>query len=167
MSRSTDKEAMPDNRKSGGQPQHQQSQPQQSQPQQQQPQPQQQQPQQQSGQPRQPQQQMPQQKQHGQQQKAPQSNQDQQHQQPQSQPQEKPKQQQQSMPSMDEIKGGWKQQVGAAKIAWGKLTEDELLQSEGRAQRLAGLVQERYAITRDEADKQVKGFFDKVNKAIN
>ena len=74
------------------------------------------------------------------------------------------RQQQQSMPSLpssDELKGKWKQQVGAAKIAWGKLTEDELLRLEGHEQKLAGLVQERYAITRDEADKQVKSFFDK------
>jgi uncharacterized protein YjbJ (UPF0337 family) len=66
-----------------------------------------------------------------------------------------------SLPSADEIKGRWKQQVGAAKIAWGKLTEDELLKLEGQEQKLAGLVQERYAITRDEADRQVKSFFEK------
>ena len=66
-----------------------------------------------------------------------------------------------SIPSVDEMKGKWKQQVGAAKIAWGKLTEDELLKLEGHEQKLAGLVQERYAITRDEADKQVKSFFEK------
>jgi uncharacterized protein YjbJ (UPF0337 family) len=66
-----------------------------------------------------------------------------------------------TLPSVDELKGKWKQQVGAAKIAWGKLTEDELLRLEGHEQKLAGLVQERYAITRDEADKQVKEFFAK------
>ena len=66
-----------------------------------------------------------------------------------------------SLPSVDEIKGQWKQHIGAAKIAWGKLTEDELLKLEGHEQKLAGLVQERYAVTRDEADKQVKAFFDK------
>jgi uncharacterized protein YjbJ (UPF0337 family) len=66
-----------------------------------------------------------------------------------------------NLPSVDEVKGKWKQQIGAAKIAWGKLTEDELLRLEGHQQKLAGLVQERYAITRDEADKQVKSFFEK------
>ncbi|PIQ38718.1 MAG: general stress protein CsbD [Lysobacterales bacterium CG17_big_fil_post_rev_8_21_14_2_50_64_11] len=66
-----------------------------------------------------------------------------------------------SLPSIDELKGKWKQRVGSAKIVWGKLTEDELLKSEGHAQKLAGLVQERYAITRDEADKQVSDFFKK------
>ena len=48
-----------------------------------------------------------------------------------------------NMPSSDEIKGKWKQQMGAAKIAWGKLTDDELLQAEGHQQKLTGLVQER------------------------
>jgi uncharacterized protein YjbJ (UPF0337 family) len=66
-----------------------------------------------------------------------------------------------SLPSADELKGKWKQQVGAAKIAWGKLTEDELLESQGHIEKLAGLVQERYAVSRDEADQQVKSFLDK------
>ena len=52
------------------------------------------------------------------------------------------------MTSMDAIKGQWKQHVGAAKIAWGKLTEDELLKAEGRQEKLVGLVQERYADSR-------------------
>ena len=67
-----------------------------------------------------------------------------------------------SLPTIDELKGQWKQHIGAAKIAWGKLTEDELLKLEGHEQKLAGLVQERYAVTRDEADKQVKAFVEKV-----
>jgi len=66
-----------------------------------------------------------------------------------------------SLPSADELKGKWAQQVGAAKVAWGRLTEDELLKLEGHEQKLAGLVQERYAITRDEAEKQVRNFFEK------
>ena len=70
-----------------------------------------------------------------------------------------------SLPSADVIKGKWKQQVGAAKIAWGKLTEDELLKIEGHEEKLAGLVQERYGVTRDDAKKQVKAFFDK-NKDV-
>lgn len=66
-----------------------------------------------------------------------------------------------NIPSKDEIKGQWKQQIGAAKIAWGNLTDDELLKVEGHEQKLAGLIQERYAITRDEAMAQVKAFFEK------
>ncbi len=66
-----------------------------------------------------------------------------------------------NLPSADEIKGKWKQQVGAARILWGKLTEDELLQSEGHAQRLTGLVQERYGINRGEAEQEVRSFLNK------
>lgn len=66
-------------------------------------------------------------------------------------------------PSTDQIKGQWKQHVGAAKTAWGKLTEDEFLQAEGQQEKLVGLIQERYAITRDAAQKLVKEFMDKHN----
>jgi uncharacterized protein YjbJ (UPF0337 family) len=66
-----------------------------------------------------------------------------------------------NLPSVSEVKGKWKQMVGAARIAWGRLTEDELLQLEGHQQKLSGLVQERYAITRAEAESQVQAFFDR------
>ena len=66
-----------------------------------------------------------------------------------------------NLPGQDEIKGKWKQQVGAAKIAWGKLTDDEILESEGHLEKLAGLVQERYAVESDEASRQVQEFFAK------
>lgn len=65
------------------------------------------------------------------------------------------------IPTQEQLKGQWKQQMGAAKVAWGKLTDDELLKIEGHEEKLAGLVQERYAITKAEADAQVKGFFAK------
>jgi uncharacterized protein YjbJ (UPF0337 family) len=44
---------------------------------------------------------------------------------------------------------------------WSKFTDDELLQLEGEEQKLAGLVQERYAVSRDEAARQARSFFDK------
>lgn len=67
----------------------------------------------------------------------------------------------QSMPLSEKINVKWKQQVGAAKEMWGKLTHDELLETEGRAEKLTSLVQERYAINQEEAKKQVKQFIDK------
>ena len=67
----------------------------------------------------------------------------------------------QGAPGVEGVKGKWKQLIGAAKIAWGKLTDDELLKSEGHQQKLAGLIQERYAITHDEAHNQVKVFLEK------
>ena len=65
-----------------------------------------------------------------------------------------------SVPSLDALKGKWRQQMGAAKLTWGKLTDDELMKLEGQAEKLTGLIQERYAITRDAAARQVKNFFD-------
>jgi uncharacterized protein YjbJ (UPF0337 family) len=66
------------------------------------------------------------------------------------------------IPSADEMKGKWKRHLGAAKIAWGELTEDEILKVEGREDKLAGVIQERYAVTRGEAERQVKDFFAKL-----
>lgn len=44
------------------------------------------------------------------------------------------------------------------------MTDDELLKVEGQEQKLAGLIQERYAISRDEAVAQVKAFVEKSKK---
>ena len=68
---------------------------------------------------------------------------------------------QQSMPNMGAIKGQWMQRMGEAKAAWGKLTDDELMQAEGDAEKLTGLIQERYAINREEAESQVKALLEK------
>jgi len=65
-----------------------------------------------------------------------------------------------AVPSLGELQGKWRQQVGAAKLLWGKVTEDELLKLEGHADKLTGLIQERYALTRDAAAKQVRAFLD-------
>ena len=68
-----------------------------------------------------------------------------------------------SLPSVEALKGKWQQYVGAARIAWGELTEDELLKLEGHTGKLAGLIHERYAVTRDEAELQLKRFLAKHN----
>ncbi|WP_405118184.1 CsbD family protein [Pseudomonas leptonychotis] len=60
-----------------------------------------------------------------------------------------------------QLKGIWKQQLGSAKSAWGRLLHDERLISQGRAQRLAGLLQARYAFSRVDADAQVQSFIAK------
>ncbi|HUH40852.1 MAG TPA: CsbD family protein [Castellaniella sp.] len=60
----------------------------------------------------------------------------------------------------DIIAGKWKQLTGKAKGMWGEISDDELLRTEGNAERLAGLIQERYGKTKDEANKEVQDFFD-------
>lgn len=58
----------------------------------------------------------------------------------------------------DRIKGKWKQLSGTMKEKWGKLTDDDLQVAEGNAEYLAGRVQERYGLARDEAERQVREF---------
>lgn len=55
----------------------------------------------------------------------------------------------------DTIKGQFDQFIGAAKSEWGKLTDDDFMRVSGDLQKLKGAVQERYGITKDEAEKQV------------
>ena len=60
----------------------------------------------------------------------------------------------------DIVAGKWKQLTGKAKAAWGELTDDELTRVEGNAELLTGMIQERYGKTREEAEKEVRTFFD-------
>ena len=55
----------------------------------------------------------------------------------------------------DTFKGQWTQIKGRVREQWGKLTNDDLDQIQGRAEQLVGRVQERYGIARDEAKRQV------------
>lgn len=58
----------------------------------------------------------------------------------------------------DKIKGQWKQLAGSIKSKWGKLTDNDLTVAEGNSEYLAGKVQERYGIAKDEAKRQVEQF---------
>lgn len=58
----------------------------------------------------------------------------------------------------DTIQGKWKQLKGSMQQKWGKLTNDDLDVAEGNAEYLAGKIQERYGIARDEAKDAVREF---------
>ena len=58
----------------------------------------------------------------------------------------------------DIIKGKWKQLNGKIKTQWGKPTDDDLTVAEGNRDYLAGKVQERYGVTKDAAEQQVRDF---------
>jgi len=56
----------------------------------------------------------------------------------------------------------WPGHVAAAQLHWSELTDIELRDIEGRQPMLATLVQQRYAITQEAADEQVRRFFAKL-----
>ncbi len=58
----------------------------------------------------------------------------------------------------DTVKGDWKQFKGKVKEQWGKLTDDDLNRIEGKRDQLAGAIEKRYGIAKDEADRQVTAF---------
>ncbi len=58
----------------------------------------------------------------------------------------------------DTIGGNWKQFVGKAREQWGKLTDSDWESLAGKKDQLVGKIQERYGITRDEAQKQYDEF---------
>lgn len=64
------------------------------------------------------------------------------------------------VPYIDPINRKWKRWVEDAGLAWGQLTDDDLLELETRQKTLGALVRARYALSADEADKQVTRFIE-------
>lgn len=60
------------------------------------------------------------------------------------------------------LEGKWKQLRGNFKEQWGKLTDDDLKESEGKRDKLIGKIQERYGVARSEAEKRFDEFVDKL-----
>ena len=56
------------------------------------------------------------------------------------------------------IKGAWNQSQGEVKVQWGKLTDNDVLEIDGRRDILVGKIQTRYGVSREEAERQVGGF---------
>ena len=66
-----------------------------------------------------------------------------------------------SGPLAEIIRRNWRQLAGFARIAWDELTLDELIRTQGDAQQLTDLVQRRYDMPREDAQKQVMSFFER------
>ncbi len=64
----------------------------------------------------------------------------------------------------DQVKGQWKQMKGSARKQWGKLTDDDLDVIAGERERLSGVIQQRYGITKEEAEKQIASWNPSVSE---
>lgn len=63
---------------------------------------------------------------------------------------------------MKNISGAkWKQVKGSIKEKWGKLTNNEIDVINGRIDQLVGKLEEKYAIKREEAEKDVRVWYER------
>ena len=54
----------------------------------------------------------------------------------------------------DQFEGKWKQLKGTVKQRWGKFTDDDITALSGKKDELVGKIQERYGITREQAERE-------------
>jgi uncharacterized protein YjbJ (UPF0337 family) len=60
----------------------------------------------------------------------------------------------------DILKGKWLEIKGSVKEKWGKLTDNDIGESEGKGEKLLGLLQNRYGYIKYKADPQYKDTVD-------
>jgi uncharacterized protein YjbJ (UPF0337 family) len=65
----------------------------------------------------------------------------------------------------DVIKGQWKQIRGKSKEWWGKLTDDDLNQIDGKREQLVGKLQEKYGYTKEKAAHDISERLKELEKA--
>jgi uncharacterized protein YjbJ (UPF0337 family) len=65
----------------------------------------------------------------------------------------------------DIVEGNWNQWKGHLKEKWGDLTDDDIQKLDGKKDQLAGAIQERYGIARDEADRQIDEWSSNLKEA--
>jgi uncharacterized protein YjbJ (UPF0337 family) len=56
------------------------------------------------------------------------------------------------------LKGNWNEIKGKVRERWGRLTNNDLEQIQGRSEQLLGKLQRAYGLTKDEAQRQVEAF---------
>jgi uncharacterized protein YjbJ (UPF0337 family) len=66
----------------------------------------------------------------------------------------------------DQIKAEWKEVRGKARVAWGKLTDDDLEQIRGNSDQLVAALQRRYGVAKEEAQRQVSEWTQKLKQKI-
>jgi uncharacterized protein YjbJ (UPF0337 family) len=60
------------------------------------------------------------------------------------------------------VEGNWKQFTGKVKEQWGKLTDDDLTEINGRREQLEGKIQQRYGYAKDQTKKEVDDWFNRL-----
>jgi uncharacterized protein YjbJ (UPF0337 family) len=64
----------------------------------------------------------------------------------------------------DIILGKWKEIAGEIQNKWGSISENELQKVKGNVTALVGLVQQKFGVSKEEAEKKVEELLAKYNK---
>lgn len=64
----------------------------------------------------------------------------------------------------DILKGKWHELKGDVKIKWGKLTDDDLTVVNGNAEKLVGILQTKYGLSKDKAQAEYNEFISSRKK---
>jgi uncharacterized protein YjbJ (UPF0337 family) len=63
----------------------------------------------------------------------------------------------------NEIEGRWQEFRGQVKSKWAKLTDDDLMNLEGKRDRLVGSIQTRYGIAKEQAERQIDEWISRLD----
>ena len=69
--------------------------------------------------------------------------------------------------NQDILQGKWKQVRGEIKSWWGRLTNDDIDRIGGSFDKLAGILQERYGYSKEEAQRNIADFMDQVENKLD
>ena len=64
----------------------------------------------------------------------------------------------------DQVAGKWKQVKGSVRQQWGKLTDDDIEQIAGNRDKFVGVLQERYGIAKDEAQRRADDWLKSIRE---
>jgi uncharacterized protein YjbJ (UPF0337 family) len=67
----------------------------------------------------------------------------------------------------DIFEGKFKEISGEIKKKWGELTDDEIRKSEGNAESLAGIIQQKFGMEKDEATRNVSEFMRDLDRKFS
>jgi uncharacterized protein YjbJ (UPF0337 family) len=58
----------------------------------------------------------------------------------------------------NQIEGNWKQFAGSVKEKWGKMTENEITEADGKREKIAGLIEKHYGYGTEAVEKEINDF---------
>jgi uncharacterized protein YjbJ (UPF0337 family) len=65
----------------------------------------------------------------------------------------------------NQIEGNWQQYKGQVRQTWAKLTDDDLVGTNGKREELVGRLQERYGYTKEMAERKIDAFLKMIKSS--